>query len=570
MDLVRGCVLMRKMSSMKTNGERDNKAPCMARSVNESVKSSLKYKDYSKAAINSLEDELIVIDRDCCIIQANEAVLLKHGKRRSEVIGKHCYDIAHGQPELCRSPRHECPLKTVWETGKPARVTHRHVYNVKGERRERYLDIIASPVKDSQGNIIAVTELIRDITEAKETESKIIEAQRNLLALNTIATAVSQSLDPDTVLYRAIEKTLEIMSRNTGGILLWDEERKKLCYRVHNGLSKEYAHAVCFLPGEGIVGRVAQSGEAILVDDISIDPRAANPSLIAEEGLRAFAAVPLQVKDKVLGVLTIASHDARKFSAEDIQLLESIASQIAIAVENARLHQEVQRKDESRGELLGEIFSIQEEERRRIARELHDETSQSLASLAASLEAVAGILPTAADEARIRLKKVGQVAVNVLDEVHKLIYELRPTLLDDLGLVAAARWLTDNNLGAASVSVNFKTAGRVRRLPPKLETTLFRVIQEAVSNIAKHAHAKNADVVLHFKKEAIIVHVEDDGEGFDVEEAISSKDRPRGLGLLGMRERVELMKGTLSIRSRHGSGTEVDIEIPMNYEVSSG
>jgi signal transduction histidine kinase len=323
---------------------------------------------------------------------------------------------------------------------------------------------------------------------------------------------------------------------------------------------------VCFRLGEGIVGKVAQSGEAIMVDDVSADPRVAHPGLIAAEKLRAFAAIPLRVRDKVLGVLTIASHDARKFSAEDIQLLESIASQIAIAVENAKLHQEVQRKDESRGELLGEIFSIQEEERRRIARELHDETSQSLASLAASLEAVAVMLPSGADESKARLRKVEQVALNALDEIHRIIYELRPTLLDDLGLVAAVRWLINNNLGAAGVNVNFKTNGRVRRLTPKMETILFRVIQEAVSNIARHAHAKNADLTLRFKKDTIVVHVRDDGEGFDVEEAISSRDRPRGLGLLGMKERVELVHGVLNIRSRPGSGTEVEIGIPLNQE----
>ena len=141
------------------------------------------------------------------------------------------------------------------------------------------------------------------------------------------------------------------------------------------------------------------------MDDVLTDPRVANLDLVKAEKLRAFAAVPLRVKDRVLGVLTVASHDARKFSAEDVQLLESIASQIAIAVENARLHQEVQRKDESRGELLVEVLSIQEEERRRIARELHDETSQALASLAASLEAVSGMLPPDATQARDRIKK---------------------------------------------------------------------------------------------------------------------------------------------------------------------
>lgn len=248
-----------------------------------------------------------------------------------------------------------------------------------------------------------------------------------------------------------------------------------------------------------------------------------------------------------------------------------IAAQIAIAIENAKLHQEVQHKEEMRGELLREIFSIQEEERRRIARELHDETSQSLASLAVSLEAMAGILPTTADKVRAGLRKAQALSISILDEIGKLIYELRPTLLDDLGLVAATRWLVDNYLRAAGVTVNFKTVGPKRRLPPQVETTLFRVIQEAISNIARHAHAKNASVSLHFKKSVVRVHVRDDGRGFDVEEAISSKDRPRGLGLVGMKERVELVNGTLNIRSRPGGGgTQIDIEIPWNYEVSDG
>jgi len=549
---------------------RGSKGCSAAKGESDSTKGCGSSNNYLQAIINSLEDELIVIDRDYRIIEANNAVLWRHGKLREEVIGKYCYDISHGLAELCRPPHHECPIKAVWETGKPARATHVHVYHVKGEKRERYLDIVASPITGSEGNVTAVVELMRDVTEAKELESKIAEAQRNLLALNTIAGVVSQSLDLDTVLSSALDKTLEIMEASTGGILLFDEERQLLCYRVHRGLSDRYAREMCLSLGEGIAGRVAQTGEAILVEDISVDYRAARPDLIAAEGLRSFASVPLRSKEKVLGVINIASHETRKFSSGDGRLLDSIAAQIAVAVENAKLHQEVQRKDEIRGELLREIFSIQEEERRRIARELHDETSQALASLAASLEVAADTLPTSADKTRVTLRKAQALSVGILDEIHKLIYELRPTLLDDLGLVAAIRWLVDNNLVAAGVTVDFKTAGRVRRLPPQLETTLFRVVQEAVFNITKHAHAENASVSLYFKKAVIKVHIRDDGRGFDVEEAISSKDRPRGLGLMGMKERVELMSGTLSIRSHTGGGgTEIDIIVPLNYEVSN-
>lgn len=551
--------------------KRTSKSFSVSSEVSDSGNSRESSGGYLQAVIDSLEDELMVVDKDYRIVQANQAVLSRHRKRREEVIGQYCYDIAHGLAELCRPPRHECPIKMTWETGKPARATHIHVYYAKGEKRERYLDIITSPIMDSQGNVIAVTELVRDVTEAKELELEITEAQRNLLALNAIASVLSQSLDLDTVLNSALDKTLEIMKADTGGILLPDEEKQMLCYRVHRGLSRKYVQEVCCRLGEDISGRVAQTGKSIVVEDISIDPRTTHSALINAEGLRAFASVPLCSKEKILGVMNIASRKARKFSSKDIQLLENIAAQVAIAIENAKLHQEVQHKDEIRGELLREILSIQEEERRRIARELHDETSQALAGLAASLEAVIGMLPPTTDKIKTRLRKAQSQSISILGEIHKLIYELRPTLLDDLGLVAAVRWLADNSLGADKVKVDFKTIGRERRLSHQLETTLFRVIQEVVSNIARHAYASNVGISLHFKKSVIKVNIIDDGKGFDVEEAISSKDRPRGLGLLGMKERVELVNGTLSIRSRpDGSGTKIDMEIPLKLGVGNG
>ncbi len=509
----------------------------------------------------------MIIDKDYRIVEANKSALARLGASRESGIGRVCYDVAHGPPEVCHPPRLECPLKVAWQTGKPARATHCHVYRSGAEEKRQYLDIVASPVFDSHGSVIAVAEVMRDVTEAKEMEQKIAGFHGDLLALRTITGVVSQSLDLNTVLGNALDKTLGIMKADSGGILLLDEETQVLCYKAVRGLSSRYAREMCMRVGEGVAGRVAQTGEAILVEDLLTDPRAIRPALISAERLRAVASVPLKHKGKVLGVMNVASNEPRRFTGRDIQFLESVAGQVGIAIENARLHQEVQHQDRVRGELLREILSIQEEERRRIARELHDETSQSLASLSASLEAVIGMLPAGESEAKSRLRKTQQVSVNMLDEVHRLIYELRPTLLDDLGLVAATRWLVDNNLAKAGVKVGFKTRGVERRLPPILESTLFRVVQEAVSNIARHAGARNASVALEFQKKAMKVQVKDDGKGFDVEEAITSKERPRGLGLLGMRERIELVNGTLRIVSRPGAGTQIDIRIPLGSEV---
>lgn len=428
---------------------------------------------------------------------------------------------------------------------------------------------LVSPVTTSRKDEVGVlAQTFDDMrTKLKASYDRLEQRTRelsSLLSISEILASLPDLSNLDEALGSALDKALELTRGTMGGVLLFDEDKKALCYRVQRGLSERYVQEMCLAPGEGIAGTVAQTGEATFLEDISSDQRAAKPELISIEGLRAFASVPLRSKNRVIGVLNVSSREAHKFSTEDVRLLEAIAAQMATAIENARLHQEVRKKDEVRGELLREMLLVQEEERRRIARELHDETSQVLASLNASLEAAAGTLPTSTEKAEALLRKAQTLSINILDEIHRVIYELRPSLLDDLGLVAATRWLLDNKLAATGITVDFKTQGRERRLTPQLETTLFRVIQEAASNIARHAQARNVDISLHFKRNAIRVRVKDDGVGFTVAEAIASKDRPRGLGLLGMKERVGLVNGSLEIRSQPGSGTEIDIEIPLD------
>src|ERR1017187_752381 len=176
------------------------------------------------------------------------------------------------------------------------------------------------------------------VANRKSLELKIAEGNQYLQALNSIAAVVSQSLSLDTVLYSALDKTLEIMNKRIGGILLLDEAKKELKYAAYRGLSSEYVQKMHIMVGEGIAGKVAQSGEAIFSENILVDPRAVLPQLLLSEGLRAFASVPLCSKNKVLGVINIACAESYVFSDQDIQLLNSIAAQVAMAVENAKLH----------------------------------------------------------------------------------------------------------------------------------------------------------------------------------------------------------------------------------------
>jgi signal transduction histidine kinase len=388
-------------------------------------------------------------------------------------------------------------------------------------------------------------------TSYGELERKTRELS-TLLSVSEMLSFLPDLSRVDNALGSALEESLAIIEADAGAILLYDGGHS-LDHIVHRGLAGGEEEQVSAGLAREIDARAVESGEVVAMEAADAD----------KVTFKNMLGIPLRSKERVLGFLCIVSRQPRLFSLEDTRLLRSIAGQIATSVENARLHQEIQQKEKIRGELLRDILSIQEEERKRIARELHDETSQVLSSLTASLEAAAGMLPKDAEKIKAILMKSQSLSINLLDEISRLVYQLRPTLLDDLGLVAATRWLLENSLEAIGVDVHFQVKGRQKRLASQVEASLFRVIQEGVSNIARHAQAKRAGIIIYFGKSSVTVHVEDDGLGFDFEEAVSSKSRPRGLGLLGMRERVDLMNGTMNIQSSPGNGTKVDIEISI-------
>lgn len=211
------------------------------------------------------------------------------------------------------------------------------------------------------------------------------------------------------------------------------------------------------------------------------------------------------------------------------------------------------------------LESLGEEERKKIARDLHDDTGQLLASMTAHLEAAVGMLPDNEYKIKAMLKNVESLSVSVIDQLQKVTYDLRPLVLDDLGLVSAVQWLIDNNLKTAGLIVNFETRGHVRRLNRQLETTVFRVIQEAVNNIIRHSQADTVDIHINFMRKSIRVKISDNGKGFNLEEALNSNEGLRGLGLLGMKERIELINGTFTIISNSvRGGTRIDFQISLH------
>lgn len=388
----------------------------------------------------------------------------------------------------------------------------------------------------------------------------------SLLALSRVSAAVSGLGDLDAILEVALDNVLNIMSGSIGGILLLDEHTQALSYRIYRGLSAKYVEEMRLKLGEGIAGRVAQNGKSVLLEDISVDPRVANPDLVRTEGLRAFISVPLRAREAVLGVINVASHLPHRFTEDDMHLLHSIGDIVGVAIEQAKLQQRLRQGRERYRKLARLVLITQEEERRQIARELHDETSQTLSGLALNLQALVEMADMSGlqnEEFKAKLKKSHSLAIQIATEVGRLIRELRPTLLDTLGLVPAIRQYAESNLGPLGVRVTLEAKGSIDSLPLEAEVGVFRVAQEAINNIAKHSRARNVLVSLECKADELLLGISDDGQGFDVSQITGIEESGRGRGLFSIKERAELLGGTASVKSQPGQGTTLTATIPL-------
>jgi len=400
---------------------------------------------------------------------------------------------------------------------------------------------------------------------AHELENDRDRQYRNLLALSRLSAAVSGLGNLDAILQVALDAVLDIMNGTIGGILLIDEQTRTLSYRVSRGLSAKYAQEMRLRLGEGIAGRVAQTGRPILLEDLSRDERVGRPDLVRTEGLRAFVSVPLRAGDMVLGVLNVASHMPHQFTRDDSHLLGAIGDQVGVAIEQARLQDHLRKGRERYQKLARQTLVAQEEERKRIAHELHDETSQGLTGVALQLQALIDLAEMSGGqntEFIARLKKVQSLTVHVHTEVSRLINGLRPSLLDTLGLVAAIRRYAESTLRPLGINVSVGSKGVARPLPPEFEATLFRFAQGAIGNIARHSRANNATVVLEYLDNELLLHITDDGQGFDVSQVTAIEESGRGRGMFSMKERIRLLDGTCSIESRPGQGTTVWARVP--------
>jgi signal transduction histidine kinase len=293
-------------------------------------------------------------------------------------------------------------------------------------------------------------------------------------------------------------------------------------------------------------GRVLERGRSERVDSVLEDPEI-DQQAARRLGVHSALFVPLTVRGRSIGV--VIAHDKAgatpTFTDDDLRLAETLAARAAVAVDlSERISRDAVRR----------VVDAQEAERKRLARELHDETGQALTSILLGLKPLDDKLGS--DEAREALVSLRELVVATLQDVRRLAVELRPAALDDFGLVPAVERLAETFRERSGLEVDLESRLGERRLPSELETVLFRIVQETLTNIVRHAEASRVSILLTAKNGAVTAVVEDDGVGFDPLTV-------SGLGLVGMRERVELVGGRLQIESGAGAGTTVVAEVPL-------
>jgi signal transduction histidine kinase len=369
---------------------------------------------------------------------------------------------------------------------------------------------------------------------------------QQLESLNEIGAALVGELELDRLLDLIATRLRELIGARVVAIALPAGDALRVAAADGEGAA-DLIH-VESLGRDSKTGRVLERGRSERVDSLLEDPEVAQDvarRLDASTGLY----VPLLTRDRSIGVLV--AHDKMgpdpRFTSADLRLAEQFAVRASVAVDLSR---RVAR------DALRRVVGGQELERRRLARELHDETGQALTSILLGLRAVEE--SGSAEEMRASASELRELVVATLQDVRRLAVQLRPKALDDFGLAPALERLVQTFSEGAAIQVDLEARLGDDRLPAEVETTLYRIVQEALTNIVKHAEASKVSILLARRGGFAMAVVEDDGKGFEPDNA-----RADGLGLLGMRERVELHDGRLTVESALGSGTTLVVEVPL-------
>ena len=403
--------------------------------------------------------------------------------------------------------------------------------------------------------------IIKDITRRKHMEDVLKQRNLELSIMNSIGLTLNLTRDLNHILTMTLKHVLKVLRLKRGGIFLIGREDKKVRLQVKYGFSAQDPNH-----SGGVVFKDTLLMNHLLKEETKLTPEPAYPPFNvtfktkrgkSNHWLSCFL---ITFKGRAVGFLGLDIPSTRELSPHEVHLLGSLGNYLGGAIENTQLMETIRLHRQELRKLTKKLFQTQEDERRRIARELHDEAGQALTAIKLGLDRLEEHVPTGNIHMEEEIAEIRKMILQTSSEIRRLSYRLHPTLLSDLGLEPALNLYFKELRKRTTLGIDFHMVGFDHRLVPETETVLYRFSQEALTNTLKHAEAKQFRLSIIKSYPKIIFLAEDDGDGFDGQFAGSEQ---QSLGLLGMRERAHLLGGTFHLRSRPGKGTRIRIEIPL-------
>jgi len=380
-------------------------------------------------------------------------------------------------------------------------------------------------------------------------------------ALLSVLDAELAAVDLSALLERILQITVESFSASLGVVLLQDNETDLLKIKAAVGfepgeLDEELGIAI----GQGFTGRIAQTGEPDMLPDLAKSSGLLNPFL--RDKAKALWGVPLKAGDEVIGVLMIGFAKPYFWLPTERELMRAIADRSALAIGRARMTDALREREARIAELSAHLLKITEAERKRISRELHDETGQALMVIRLYL----GMLEqsTTGRSSKAKIRETLQVVDRTIEGLRRIIGRLSPLVLQELGLIAAIRKEAKDLAKGTGIKARVAISDDVGRLNPDIEAAIYRVVQEALHNVAKHSKAETVNIQMSRQNGRVLLMVEDDGVGCTLSKP--SRNERQTFGLAGVRERVGMLGGNVKITSSKGKGMRLEITVPVNEE----
>jgi len=386
--------------------------------------------------------------------------------------------------------------------------------------------------------------------------------------LNDLSKISSSTFDIEALQQNIIKLFMNTTSADSSCIMIYDDETKKFIVSSSTNLSEKFVHRVKLPLSDPVIEDFITIRHEMAIPSL----KEGYPSLLFEEamkeGVRSLLALPLLIKEKLIGIVCIFRNREGAFSSRELAYLSAMAAQVAIALENSNLYASSRENQMRVEQLLSKVIVAQEEERKWIAGEIHDSIAQSMVGILTKVQTSQSLLTVSPDKVPYELEELRKIVAESVKEVRQIIFNLRPTSLDDLGLVASLENLIKRIEREGTIEIELIVNERDRRVPPILETVAFRIVQEALNNVKKHSQARKAWIELYFEPVKLSIKIVDNGKGFKWSEISQRFKDGESFGLFSMKERAQLVGGSVDISSNVNKGTTVSVQIPIERSVS--